>query len=282
MATEGTIQALISKCPELTRPKILEALETERCKTGGLISDETLLRLIAAKHGVQVPQTKIHSCSLTINRLIPILNDATVVGRVVAVYPARSFEGKQPGKYASLLIADGGGLLRVMLWNDKANLVESGELKAGRIARFIHGYTKEDRSGKTELHVGAKSIVEINPQDTDETSFPFINHFSTKCGDIAQAQSNVHLIGAVREVFPSSAFTREDQSDGKILRFVLADDSGEVTVVAWNEKVQELEPLLRKGVEICLVNAKAKSGGNRGFEVHIDASSYVDFPVSRE
>ncbi|HEX9260920.1 MAG TPA: OB-fold nucleic acid binding domain-containing protein [Candidatus Bathyarchaeia archaeon] len=278
MATEGTIQELISKRPELTRPKILEALEIERSKTGGLISDETLLRLIAAKHGVQVPQTKIHSCSLTINQLIPILNDATVVGRIVAVYPVRSYEGKQPGKYASLLIADGGGLLRVMLWNDKADLVESGELKAGRIARFVHSYTKEDRNGKTELHIGAKSIVEINPQDTDETSFPFIKQFSTKCREITKAQSSIHLAGLVKEVFPSSAFTRENQSDGKILRFVLADDSGEVTVVAWNERAEELEPILRKGAEVSLVNAKAKFGANSGFEVHIDAGAYIDLP----
>ncbi len=47
-----------------------------------------------------------------------------------------------------------------MLWNDKAELVEKNELKTGQIVCFSHGYTREDRSGKTELHLSVKSEVE--------------------------------------------------------------------------------------------------------------------------
>lgn len=282
MSAEDIVQAVLSKCPEVTREQILEAFEIEKGKTGGLIADETLLRLIAARHGVQVPQAKTYNCSFSINHIIPSLNDVTVSGRVVAIYPAKSFEGKQSGKYASLLIADMDGLLRVILWNDKASLVESGELKAGQVSRFSHGYTKEDRTGKAELHLGAKSVVEVNPQGVDEADFPLISRFSTKCGNITKAQQNIHVGGRVKEVFPSSTFTRQDQTNGKVLRFVLADDSGEVTVVAWNEKAEEVEPLLENGVHVRLVNAKAKSVGNGGFEVHVDAAAYVDFSVPPE
>ena len=53
-------------------------------------------------------------------------------------------------------------------------------------------------------------------------------------------------------------------------------------MVAWNDKVDEIEPLLRIGVEVRLVNAKAKSASKGGFEVHVDAATYVDFSASRE
>ncbi|HLC00606.1 MAG TPA: OB-fold nucleic acid binding domain-containing protein [Candidatus Bathyarchaeia archaeon] len=281
MADEEVIQSVLSKNPEITRTQILQALETEKRKTGGLIEDETLLRLIAARHGVEVPQKKTYNCCLSISLLVPRLNDVTVSGRIVAIFPVKSFEGKQSGKYASLLIVDRAGLLRVMLWNDKTSLIESGELMAGQIASFSHAYTREDRNGQTELHLGAKSKVEVNPQDVDEAGFPFISRFSTKCGDITKTQLQVQLAGKVKEIFPSSTFTRQDQTNGKVLRFVLADDSGEVTVVAWNEKVDELEPLLRNGVEVRLLNAKAKTTSNGGFEVHVDAATYVDFSASR-
>jgi len=282
MTAEEIIQSVLSKHPEVTRAQVLEAFEIEKGKSGGLIEDETLLRLIAARHGVEVPQTKTYNCSLSISLLVPKLNDVTVSGRIVAVYPVKSYEGKQSGKYASLLIVDRDSLLRVMLWNDKTSLIESGELKAGQIARFSHGYTKEDRNGQTELHLGKKSVVRVNPQDVDEAGFPFISHFSIRCGDVTTAQLNVHLTGKVKEVFPSSTFTRQDQTSGKFLRFVLADDSGEVTVVAWNEKAEELEPLLKSGIVVRLVNAKAKTASNGGFEVHVDAATYVDFSASRE
>ena len=277
---EEIIQAVLSNHPELTRAQLLEALEMEKCRSSGLIAEETLLRLIAAKHGVKISHAKTFNCSLSISQLIPILNDVSVSGRIVAVYPVKSYEGKQPGKYASILIVDKENLLRVMLWNDKTSLIESRELKAGQIARFSHAYTRADRNGKVELHLGAKTVVEVNPKNVDDVGFPFISSFCTKCADMTTLQQNVHVAGRVKEVSASSMFTRQDQTSGKVLRFVLADDSGEVSVVAWNEKVEELEPLLTQGARVCFVNAKAKSGPNGGFEVHVDSSTYVDFSAS--
>jgi DNA polymerase III alpha subunit len=60
-----------------------------------------------------------------------------------------------------------------------------------------------------------------------------------------------------------------------VLRFTLADDSGEVAVVVWNEKAEELEPHLKRGAVMQLVNAKAKKGSNGGFEIHVDSLTYV-------
>jgi ssDNA-binding replication factor A large subunit len=147
MTPEEIIQQILSKRPEISREQILERLKTEKNKTGNLIADATLLRLIAAKYGVEIPHDRVYD-KLSISHLIPNLNDVTVTGRVVAVYPPKTFEGKRSGKFASLMITDKEGILRVMLWNDKVNLIESGELKAGQVARFSHGYTREDRNGK--------------------------------------------------------------------------------------------------------------------------------------
>jgi len=281
MAVEEIVQAILCKHPEFNRAQLLETLEKEKNITGGLIADETLMRLIGARYDVQIDQNKTFNCCISIGLLVPALNDVTISGRIVAVHPVRSFEGKQPGKYASVIIADKEGLLRVMLWNDKASMVESGELKAGQVARFSHGYTKEDRDGKVELHLGAKSRLEIAPREIQEEDFPSIKKFVTKIVEIPKAQQPLHLVGVVREVYAPSLFTRQDQSTGKLLRFVLADDTGEVTVVAWNEKAEELEVLLKKGVELQLVNARMKSGANGCFEVHVDTATYVDFSGSQ-
>jgi len=282
MSVEEIIQAILCKHPELNRAQILETLETEKSITGGLIADDTLMRLIGARYDVQIGQNKTFNCSISTGLLVPALNDVSISGRIVAIFPVKCFEGKQPGKYASLLIADKDGLLRVMLWNDKASLVESGDLKTGKVARFSHGYTREDRNGKVELHLGSKSRLEINPGGIEEESFPSISRFVTKIVELPKAQQNVHLLGMVGDVFASSAFTRQDQTAGKVLRFMLADGSGEVVVVAWNEKAEELEFLLKKGVELRLVNARVKSGSNGGFEVHVDGATFVDFSVSYE
>ena len=275
MTPEETIQQILSQHPEVSRETILEKLRTEKNKTGGLIADATLLRLIAAEYGVEVSASIVYDRELSISRLVPNLNDVTVTGRVVAVYPARAFKGKKSGKYARLMIADKDGILRVMLWNDKADLVESCELKTGQVARFSHGYTREDRYGKVELHVGEKSIVEVNPHDAQAEDYPSIGKFATQISDITAAHKGIHVVGIIRTVFPSATFTRQDSTAGKVLRFTLADSTGEVTAVAWNEKAEELEPYLKRNMAVELVNAKAKAASNGGFEIHVGSSTYV-------
>jgi replication factor A1 len=156
MTTQEIIQEILAKNPQISQEQILEKLQAEKTRTGGLLGDETLLRLIAAKFGVEVQQNIVHNNgNLSTNRLFAGLNDVTVAGRLIAVYPARTFQGEKSGKFATLMVADNDGVLRVVLWNEKAELVERGELKAGQAIRLVHGYTREDRYGKTELHLGA-------------------------------------------------------------------------------------------------------------------------------
>ena len=158
----------------------MERLQAEKARTGGLLGDETLLRLIAAKFGVQVQQNNIQNSGiLSTSRLFAGLYDVTVAGRLIAVFPAKTFQGaEKSGKFATLMLADNDGILRVVLWNEKAELVEKGELKAGQTVRLLHGYTREDRYGKIELHLGGKSQIEVEPESKLRISI--LERFATK------------------------------------------------------------------------------------------------------
>jgi replication factor A1 len=283
MATEEIIEQILSKRPEISRSDVIERLEKERRKTGGFISDEILLRMIAVELGVEI-SVGTSLPTLLIADLIPGLSDITVVGRLVAVFPPRNFGRYKGGKIASLLIADKSGLLRVVLWNDKASLVESDKLKVGRIIRFSHGYTKEGLSGKVELHVGDSGEIEINPNDVEAKDYPSISKFTTRIGQITSAfkDKKVNVVGTVKEVYPASTFQRKDSSSGKVMRFVLSDETGEIPVVVWNEKVDELEKTLKKGVGLQVVGAKVKKAMGEGLEIHVDAQTYVEKLASLE
>jgi ssDNA-binding replication factor A large subunit len=164
MNAEEIIQQILSEHPEVSRDQILENLETERNKTDGLIEDETLLRLIAARCEVVIIPKRVN-LELSISDLVSGLWDVSIIGRVVVVYPPKTYKGKHSGKFAHLTIADENATLRVVLWNDKVNFIESGELEAGQVVRFSHGYTREGRKGELELHLGSKSQIEIEPSN---------------------------------------------------------------------------------------------------------------------
>ncbi|HLN45924.1 MAG TPA: OB-fold nucleic acid binding domain-containing protein [Candidatus Sulfotelmatobacter sp.] len=276
MMDNEIVQTILNKCPDLTENQILAMLQAEKNRTNGLIADKTLLRIIATNHGVELPKESTNDCKLLISYLIPSLNNVTIVGRIVAVYPAKAFEGVKPGKYASLIIADKDELLRVMLWNNKADLIESGIVKVGQVVRFMRGYTKADRNGKTELHIGEKSDVEVDPQDINKEDYPSIGHFVSPVKGIKESKQSIHLVGKVENISPLSTFTRQDNSVGKVLRFRIRDMTGDIEVVAWNEKAEKLEASLKNAAELILINARVKPASSNSFEVHVDEFTYVE------
>jgi len=274
MTPEEIIAIILAKQPELSEQQIQEMLKEERERSGGLLGDETLLRLIAAKSGVGVTKHLEFREVLSSGHLFAGLNDVTVEGRLVAVFPVRSFSGgEKSGKIANLMLVDEEGILRVVLWNDKAEVIERDELRVGQIVRFLHGYTREDKYGKVELHLGVKSRIEVN--DDSQVNYPDVERFASKIGEITNTFNNVHLVGVVREVFGSKTFTKGDGTEGKFMRFILVDDSAEITVVVWNGKVDVLEGQLRPKVCLYLVNGKVKEKDGGGFEVHVDSASFV-------
>jgi replication factor A1 len=280
MTNQEIIQKILKKNPELSPQQILEKLQAEKARNGGLLGDETLLRLIAAKFGVEVPQNTIqNNGNLSTSRLFAGLNDVTVAGRLIAISPARSFEGEKPGKFATLMVADNDGILRVVLWNDKADLVERGELKAGQALRLLHGYTRGDRYGKVELHLGGKSQIELEPEQK-VGEHPTIDKFATKIGSLNSSSGTVHLSGTVKAVFGLASFARSDETDGTVMRFTLEDDSGRVTVVAWNEKARELEKTLKANSRLQLLNARVKEAQNSGVEVHVDSNTCINVQIN--
>ena len=276
MPVEQLISQIVSKCPGTSREQVLKALEEEKLRTAGLIADSTLLRMVAHKLGIDLLPEKIPLRTLSTRVLVPKLNDVTISGRIIATYPTKTFEGNKPGKFASLIIADKDGSLRVMLWNDKADLIGSEVLKTGQIARFSHAYTREDRNCKTELHLGERSNIEVNPQDLEEKNYPSLEEITTKVSQITDAHQNVHLSGRVKNTFGLSTFTRQDQTMGKVLRFTLTDETSDITVVAWSEKAEELAQTISQNTIVRLVNAKVRPNSGNGFEVHVDAGTYTE------
>jgi hypothetical protein len=181
MSPEDVIDQILQKRPDIERQQILNRLAVAKDMTGGLIAESSLLRMIAAELGVDVAnEDGTFNRRLSLGHMVAGLNNATVTGRIVAVYPVKTFEGAKPGKFASVTIVDNDGVLRVILWNEKADFVELGKLQVGQIVKFAHGYTKADRFGVAELHLGDRSQVDLDPANVDSADYPSISKFATK------------------------------------------------------------------------------------------------------
>lgn len=284
MTTEQLVEQILSSNPEISKEQIMERLDREKRRTNGFILEETLLRMIAAGFGVPIHSNNASTPTLSVRDLVPSLDRVSVIGRVVATFPSKAFNGRRSGKFASFLIADESGILRVVLWNGKTSLIESGEIKVGQIVQISNGYTKESQRGKVELHISEKSKIGINPQDVEAKNYPTASKFTMKINEITQAYKNnkINVIGTVKSRFSISTFERQDSNVGKVARIMLADETGEIATVIWNEKVDELEENLKKGARLQILDAKVKKTLNEGLEIHVDSSTYMELLTPAE
>jgi ssDNA-binding replication factor A large subunit len=133
-------------------------------------------------------------------------------------------------------------------------------------------------SGEAEVHAGDRSSIEIDPQDMPLVDFPEFSELFTPLGKVSPESNQVNAIGIVQGDPRFYSFTKEDRA-GSVLRVILADESGSVPVVAWNERADELREI-KKGDTLQVMNARTRLDNNSRTEVHAEARSQVTILAS--
>ena len=162
MNLKEIIEQILSSRPDLKREEVLEMIEKKKIGVGDFLTDETAARIVASELGMESVQKPLR-LEIQIQDLVSGLNDVTVAGQVVAVYPPKIFTRRDwtEGKLASMLVSDKSGTLRVVLWDDKADLVENGKIQPEQTIKISHGYVREGWGGDLELHIGKRGSIEV-------------------------------------------------------------------------------------------------------------------------
>ncbi len=276
MGFEETVQRILSSREDLTREEVLRIIEEKKRTAEGFFTDEAAAHIVASELGIEVLREPFRP-EVWVRDLVSGLNDVTVVGRVIAVYPPQTFtrSDETEGKVARLLIADKTGTLKVVLWDDKASLIEVGKVKPGRILKVSHGYVREGLIGRLELHVGLRGDMQVSPPGADESEYPPITHFIQKIGEIKRKHKRASVLGVVQNVYPASEFERRDGTRGKVMRLDLRDDTGQITAVLWNEKVDELGDM-KRGNHLQIMNGRVKERLDDRLELHVERATYIE------
>ena len=277
MAAEDIIRRIVSVREDLSLEDVRTLIEAKKSESDGYLTDEVAARIVAAELGVEIsrgtPRLRV-----LIKNLVSGLGKVTVIGRVIAVFPPRVFVNAlgTEKKKVSLLIADKTGILRIVLWNEETGILESLRINRGKIVQVSNGYILEGSDGNLELRLGRKGKIEVGPKGVKERDYPMLPRLK-KIGKVSSEHRNrrITLIGKILERFPLSSFERRDNSVGRVLRLLLADGTGELPVVAWNERAEALENIAI-GSHLLLVNAKVKERPDQRLEAHVDHRTYVE------
>jgi len=262
MNLEEIVEQILSSRPDLTREEVLKMVKKKKEGAGEFFTDEAAARIVASELGVEVFREPLR-LEVLIRDLVSGLNDVTVSGRVIMVFPPKTYTRPDltEGKFARLFIADKSGTLKLILWDDKTGLVEAGKVEQGQIVRVSHGYVREGLDGNLELHVGLRGDVQISPPDAVEEEYPPITQFveKLKVAEIKEEGGPVVVEGTIATTPTIREVVTSRNEKVAVASFELRDETGEIGVSAWR-RLAEVVKDLTVGTRIKIKNAYVREG----------------------
>lgn len=161
MDNYGKIIERISKSSNLEKEEIERRVEAKRAKLSGLISKEGAAQVVAAELGVSFEAEK-----LKIDELLPGMRKVNVVGKIINLFPIRSFTTKKgdEGKVVNLIIADDTSNIKVVLWDtNHISLIENGKISQDSVIEIVNGTIRDN-----EIHLGSFSELKLSNEEIDE------------------------------------------------------------------------------------------------------------------
>ncbi len=139
---------------------VLRKIEAKRAKLSGLISPEGAAQIVAAELGVSFDNEK-----LKINELLPGMRKVNVVGKIINLFPVRSFKTQKgdEGKVLNLILADNTSNVKVVLWDtNHISLIEDGKIGQGSVIEISNASVREG-----EIHLGSFSNLDLSNETFD-------------------------------------------------------------------------------------------------------------------
>ncbi|MBA7657442.1 hypothetical protein ES703_65380 [subsurface metagenome] len=152
----------ISRVSGLEKEEIERRVEAKRAKLSGLISKEGAAQVIAAELGISFDNEK-----LKINELLPGMRKVNVIGKVINLFPVRTFiRNEKEGKVANLVIADETSNIRVVLWDmHYIELIEKKEIVEGKVIEILNAGMRDN-----EIHLGSFSELKLSNEILDNVN----------------------------------------------------------------------------------------------------------------
>lgn len=165
-----------------------------------------------------------------------------IIGRILSLEDIREFQRDEGeiGQVRSAMFADESGKVRLSFWNEKAQ----GAYEVGEAYRIENARTRLGMYS-VDLNIGGGSrIIRLSEEEASEMFIPKLETLEKALydyipiEDVEEDEEDKIIIGRVIEMFEPRTFERDD-GEGLVRNIEIADDTGSVVVVLWNDDARK-------------------------------------------
>jgi len=165
-----------------------------------------------------------------------------IIGRILSLEDIREFQRDEGeiGLVRSAMFADESGKVRLSFWNEKAQ----GAYEVGEAYRIENARTRLGMYS-VDLNIGGGSrIIRLSEEEASAMFIPQLETLEKTLydyipiEDVEEDEEDKIIIGRVIEVFEPRTFERDD-GEGLVRNIEIADDTGSVVVVLWNDDAKK-------------------------------------------
>ncbi len=284
---EETIQAILKHLPEYDRKEVLNLIDEKRQELGPeIINEESAAMIVARELGIDLQQVS-PKARQKIEDISENNRNVTLTAKVVHIGPVRKFTRKDggEGRVASIIVADKTGSIRVALWDDVTKAVSEGAVSIGDVVQLRSAYAKKGLRDQIELNLGRMGglrILEDYEIEELDLDLDIDTPDSMNIDSLEDRQYDITLTVEVKRVFPLSTFTRKsDSSEGKVMSMIVADETGSIRLVFWDDLAEQMEGV-EEGEVIRITGAYTRKGRSDELEVHSGRSSKIERNIDEE
>jgi replication factor A1 len=135
------------------------------------------------------------------------------------------------------------------------------------MVRISHGYVRAGLTGNPELNLGRRgTVVVLSSTPAFEPVSP--QNSLKKIHDLTEGDYFVNFVGVVKGFSQVSSFQRANGMQGQVMRVRLADDTGRVRAVLWDDQVNSVKET-KRGDVLEILGGQVRRGLGNVLEVHV-------------
>jgi replication factor A1 len=277
---DSLLNKLLEQKPELSREDIERLIIQKKEKIGaGYLTDQGALFLVASDLGLTISEPIKNEVG--IKDLYSGAKEVTLQTRVLNVSPKKQFSRKDGSQFLlrSMTVYDNDSSVTVKLWDEKANLPDTANIKPGDLIKIIKAYVKSDLNGQPTLNIGSGSTIEIADS---ESNIPSIESLTKDISDIKDKENNLVVSGILDGNINYSEFTNFRGSQGSALRFRLrGKDNRSTRIVLWNKNNTDIPKVIPAGAKVRLLGVRVKTNQHE-LEVHGNESTILEIESKQQ